>query len=191
MPEIDLSILYFFNRTLASPVMDAFMSALTSVKWWLPVYVLGGVYLLWKHRTNGLIVLLGAIIVIAFADQLAQHVLKPVVDRARPCAEIGGAQVVEWIRLPNGMRHGPGFPSSHAMNNAAVAIFFGLVLQNRKLLFALLSLALLVGISRVYLGVHYPSDILGGMLIGSIIGAAFAKLYLRVVPQTRRVTLVS
>ena len=189
MPEIDLSILYFFNRTLASPVLDAVMSAITSVRWWLPVYVIAGIYLLWKHRLNGVIVLLGAVLVVAFSDQLAQLVLKPLADRARPCAEIDGARIVEWIRLPNGMRHGPSFPSSHALNNAAVAVFFGLVFRNRRVLYSLLCLTVLVGISRVYLGVHYPSDILGGLFLGAMIGFMFARAYQRFVPEKRQVVL--
>jgi undecaprenyl-diphosphatase len=187
MPEIDLGILYFFNRTLASPAMDAVMSALTSVWWWMPVYVIAGVYLIWRYRWKGAIVLLAAVLVVAFTDQLAQFVLKPLVSRDRPCAEIDGMRVVEWIRLPIGMRHGPSFPSSHALNNAAVALFFGAALRNKRLTFILLSAALLIGISRVYLGLHYPSDILGGLMIGSLIGLGFAMLYRRVVPDGRRI----
>ena len=187
MHEIDLGILYFFNRTLASPAMDAIMSALTSVWWWMPIYVIAGVYLLWRHRWRGAIVLLAAVIVVVFTDQFAQLVLKPLVSRDRPCAEIDGMRVVEWIRLPIGMRHGPSFPSSHALNNAAVALFFAFVFRSWKLASVLLGAALLIGISRLYLGLHYPSDILGGMLLGSIIGTGFAMLYRRLVPEAKQI----
>jgi undecaprenyl-diphosphatase len=187
MPELDLSILYFFNQTLASPAMDAVMAALTSVKWWMPVYILSGIYLIWKYKWRGVIVLLSAVLVVTFTDQFAQLVLKPWADRLRPCADIDGRTVVEWIRLPIGMRHGPSFPSSHALNNAAVALFFGLAFRSRKLLFVLLALAALIGISRMYLGLHYPTDILGGLILGSIIGAVFALLYLRLIPITKRI----
>lgn len=188
MQDIDLGILYFFNHTLSSPAMDAFMAALTSVKWWMPVYVLSGVYLIWKYKWRGVIALLSAVLVVAFTDQFAKLVLKPAADRLRPCAEVDGRTVVEWIRLPIGMRHGPSFPSSHALNNAAVALFFGLVFRNKKLLIVLLALATLVGISRMYLGLHYPTDILGGLIIGSIIGSVFAVLYQRFIPEARRVS---
>jgi undecaprenyl-diphosphatase len=187
MQDLDLSILYFFNQTLSSPTMDAFMSALTSVKWWMPVYILAGIYLIWKYKWRGLIVLLSAALVVAFTDQFAQLVLKPLVARDRPCADINGQTVVEWIRLPIGMRHGPSFPSSHALNNAAVALFFGLVFRNKKLLFVLLALAILVGISRMYLGLHYPTDILGGLVIGSLIGYVFAVIYRRLIPGAKQV----
>jgi undecaprenyl-diphosphatase len=86
------------------------------------------------------------------------------------------------------MRHGPSFPSSHALNNAAVALFFGLVFRNKTVLYVLLALATLVGISRMYLGLHYPTDILGGLIIGSIIGACFALLYRRFLPEARRIS---
>jgi membrane-associated phospholipid phosphatase len=188
MQDIDLSILYFFNQTLASPAMDAVMAALTSVKWWMPVYILSGIYLIWKYKWRGVIVLLSAVLVVAFTDQLAQLVLKPLADRLRPCADVAGQTVVEWIRLPIGMRHGPSFPSSHALNNAAVALFFGLVFRNKTVLCVLLALATLVGISRMYLGLHYPTDILGGLILGSIIGSAFALLYQRMLPEAKRIS---
>lgn len=187
MQDIDLSVLYFFNQTLASPAMDAVMAALTSVWWWMPVYVFAGVYLIWKYKWRGAIVLLAAVLVVAFTDQFAQLVLKPLIARDRPCAEINGRTVVEWIRLPIGMRHGPSFPSSHALNNGAVALFFGMVFRNKKVLYVLLSLATLVGISRMYLGLHYPTDILGGLIIGSLIGSVFALLYRRFLPRSRHV----
>jgi undecaprenyl-diphosphatase len=187
MPEIDLSILYFFNRSLSSPWMDGFMSAITDLWWWIPAYIFGGGVLIWQYRWRALPMLLAVGLLITFTDQFAQLVLKPLVSRDRPCAEIDGMRVVEWIRLPIGMRHGPSFPSSHALNNAAVALFFGVVLRKKRLASILMGAALLIGISRVYLGLHYPSDILGGLVIGSLIGLGFAILYQRVAPEARRI----
>jgi membrane-associated phospholipid phosphatase len=180
---VDHSILYLFNQTLASPAMDAVMSALTSVWWWMPVYVIAGVYLIAKYKLRGATLLLGAIVVVAFSDQIAQLLIKPTFDRPRPCALIGEARAVEWIRLPVGERQGPSFPSSHALNNAAVAMFFGLAFRSRLLFGLLFAAATLIGISRMYLGLHYPSDILGGLIIGSLIGWILSLLYRKALPQ--------
>lgn len=187
MPEIDLSILYFFNRTLASPAMDVVMSGLTSVWWWMPVYVIAGIYLIYTYKWKGVILLLAAIVLVTFCDQITNVLIKPLIARDRPSAPIDGVTVVDWIRLPIGMRHGSSFPSSHALNNAAVAVFFATVFMSRFLLGSLLGLAALVGISRMYLGLHYPSDIIGGMLIGAFFGWLFATLYRKFIPQTRQV----
>lgn len=183
MYALDLSVLYFFNITLAHPVLDQVMAALTSVWYWMPVYIGGGVYLISRYRTAGVIVLLAAILLVTLGDQLAQLVLKPLFDRPRPCAEIGGSTVVEWIRLPTGMRHGPSFPSSHAMNNAAVALFFAVALSSRRLAWWLGGAALVVGVTRMYLGVHYPSDILGGFMIGAMLGWVASWAYRRFIPS--------
>lgn len=188
--QIDLEILYLLNRTIAHPTLDVIMSALTSVWTWMPVYIIAGVYLLWKRKLQGLILLLASIALVILCDQLAQHVMKPLFARSRPCAKVNGDLLIDWIRLPIGERFGYSFPSSHALNNAAVAVFFSHAIGSRKLFFWLIAAALLIGISRIYLGLHYPSDVLGGIAIGAVLGVAHSRIFRVIIPESQRIVRV-
>jgi undecaprenyl-diphosphatase len=173
MYSLDLSLLRFFNQTIACSPLDTFSYVLTHVQYWYWVYLLAGLYLIYRYRLRGLYLVLAAIVLITLTDSLAHYLIKPLVARARPCA------VVPWIRLPDGPRFDPSFPSNHALNNFAIAAFFSLVFRRRTLSIVLFTLAALISLGRVYQGLHYPSDVLGGALIGAAIGYVFAKLFSR------------
>jgi len=171
----DLSILWFVNQTLASSWLDAIMNVATHARYWIPIYLLGAGLLVWKQKRRGVYILLAIALLILVSDQLASHVIKGLWERLRPCATLAdGSTVVPWIRLPIGPRSGFSFPSSHAVNNFAVATFlivlFGSVPKIRYLFFV----AALPAVSRIYLGLHYPSDVVGGALIGAVLGLVFA-----------------
>src|SRR5438045_2440822 len=120
LESLDRSILWFFNQTLASPFLDIIVPKFTSVWWWMPVYVLGGFYLIRARGKQGIGMLVAAILLVAVGDQLLTQIIKPLADRMRPCALLpNGERAVSWIRLPIGERLGPSFPSSHALNNFA------------------------------------------------------------------------
>jgi undecaprenyl-diphosphatase len=178
MYQLDLSVLHAINIGLASSWLDWLMPKFTSVGYWLPVYIFAGILLIRNYRWRGVRMLVGVLLLVAFGDQLLQQVVKPLFDRLRPCADApGGGHVVAWIRLPIGARLGPSFPSSHALNNFAVAVFFVRIFPTYRYHFLILILAALVAISRLYLGLHYPSDVLGGAVLGSVLGFVFAILY--------------
>ncbi len=110
-----------------------------------------------------------AIAMIAASDQFGYRILKEFFHRPRPFSTL------QDVILPIGRTGTYSFPSNHALNNFAVATFFSLIYPKYKA--PLFIVAILISISRVYLGVHYPSDILGGAAIGTIFGFIFAYLH--------------
>lgn len=168
--SIDLSIFYFFNHTLSSGVLDKFFSIITNVNNWYIAYIILLCISIFKGGSKGKIAALGVIILILVSDQTGYHILKEMVKRIRPCNALTDAII------PLGCTGSYSFPSNHALNNFAAATFYYRLYPNLK--WILFTVASLVSISRVYLGLHYPSDILGGALLGIIFGYIFSMLVL-------------
>ena len=149
---------------------------------WIPVYLLF-LFLLWrKFREKIWIILVFAALLIFLSDQISVHLFKDVFQRLRPCHE---PELMAWVHLVDGKCGGSfGFYSSHASNIWAVAVFVLSMLGNRNILLIIpiLIWATLISYSRIYLGVHYPGDVLAGTLAGSFLGwmiARFAKNVIR------------
>ncbi len=166
----DRALLLLINgahSTLGDDVMAFVSNKLT----WIPLYILLLVVFVRRLGWRGAIpVLMVTALVILAADQTTSSLLKPLVGRPRPCHE-PDLQMV--LHLVNGHRGGEyGFASSHAANFFGLALFAGVLLQksSKWWLLALSTIALLVSYSRVYLGVHYPSDVLAGAIIGLAYG---------------------
>jgi undecaprenyl-diphosphatase len=166
--RIDLGIFYFFNHTLSVPILDKFFSFITSVNNWYLAYVILLLISFIKGGRTGKIVAIGVLILITFTDQLSAHILKDLVHRLRPC------MVLPDAITPIGCTGTFSFPSNHAINNFAAATFIYRFFP--KLKWALFITAVLIAVSRIYLGLHYPSDVLGGAVLGTIIGYFFASL---------------
>lgn len=164
LEQMDLAALEFINRTATSPFFDQFFLFLTKppykeviiAAFVLALAVFGG--------RRGRIAALLAILAVALADQVSANVLKPLVDRMRPCFAYP-----EEVRLllPKQARS-PSFPSSHAANSFAVATVLFVI--NRRAGWIGIGLAFLISYSRPYVGVHYPSDTLGGATLGVLLG---------------------
>ncbi|HET9136128.1 MAG TPA: phosphatase PAP2 family protein [Candidatus Kapabacteria bacterium] len=171
---LDLDILYFFNRTIAGPSFDPIVVALTTFKTWIPVYVIAAGLLIYYKRWLGVRIIISTMLLAGVLDLSTNRILKPVVARERPC---NVQPSIEWLRLPNGTRSGFSFPSSHAVNNFGAAVFLIVLFSNRKWVYSLLLVAAIVAATRMYLGLHYPSDTIGGAILGAFIGFWWAKLY--------------
>lgn len=144
-----------------------------SDKWiWIPLYLFF-TWLLYKHyRKKTWLFILMAVLVIFITDQSSVHLFKNIFHRLRPCHE---PSLVGLIHLVNDHCGGPyGFISSHAANAFALATYLSLLLGKKIRYFTFLTLlwALLLAYSRVYLGVHYPGDVIIGGIWGAGIGAA-------------------
>ena len=119
----------------------------------------------WK-QTLLVVALIG--LAVLFSDQLSSGLIKHTVCRPRPSHN---TDLMSTIHILNDYRGGMyGFTSSHAANSISVAVVLGYVMKNRALFFVMLLWALLQCYSRIYLGVHYPGDILGGLIVGLLAG---------------------
>ncbi|MCU7493994.1 MAG: phosphatase PAP2 family protein [Ignavibacteria bacterium] len=169
--SIDLAVFYFINHTIANPAMDRFFVFITDVNHWYIAYlILLGIAFI-KGGRIGKISAVGALLLIVTSDQLSSFFIKHWVARVRPCNALSDCRSL--IEASGSYS----FPSSHAVNNFAAAAFFYRIYPDLK--WVLFITAALVAISRVYVGRHYPSDIAGGALIGSLLGYLFASIALR------------
>lgn len=169
--QIDVSIFYFFNSTITNPVFDKFFVFITDVKNWYLTYIILFFICFFKGGRIGKIACGFMILLIVTSDQISSNLLKNFFERVRPC------NVLPDVRTLLGCSGTLSFPSSHAVNNFAAATFFAKIFPKYK--WVLFITAFLVAISRPYLGLHYPSDTLGGALIGSGIGYLFALMALK------------
>jgi len=119
--SIDLSIFNFVNQSLANPVFDKFFPFVTDVKHWFMAYIFLWFILLLKGGKIGKIAAIAVILLIAVSDQLSSNLLKNLFERTRPC------HVVESVNLLINCSKSYSFPSSHAVNNFAVAVFIYLI----------------------------------------------------------------
>jgi undecaprenyl-diphosphatase len=179
LEQLDLTILDWINPDQARPVLDSFFTWLSKPPQRVWIFAGAAIALLAWKRERALVALVTLGIAIALADQISASVLKPLFDRVRPC--FAHPDVVRLV-LEKQARS-DSMPSSHAANNfAAVMVFWNL---HRSLGIAMLGVAILVSISRAYLGVHYPGDLLVGGALGAGLGWGAVHLRDRLVARRR------
>lgn len=165
MTAVDQALLLAINGGLASPLLDVLMAVLSNRLLGLVLLALAVAVLAWRGGRAGRVVAVAALIAVAMTDPLAAQLLKPVIGRLRPCHELEDA-----VRTVAGCGGQFGMPSNHAANVAAAAAAVALAFPRTLVL--TVPLALGIGLSRVYLGVHYPLDVLAGYGLGACIGVA-------------------
>ena len=183
--SLDVRAFRLLNRSIVNPVFDAVMPVATDLNRWRVVVILIWCALVVFGKTRGRWAALVLIPVIAASDQLSSHLMKPLVGRLRPCDVLGSVHLWRgsegWITTPaevaRSYKSSFSFPSGHAANITASMLFLGLVY--RRWLAPLLAVALVVSFSRIYVGVHWPSDVLVGIALGAALATAAYAVFTR------------
>jgi undecaprenyl-diphosphatase len=175
--EIDRFLLIKINGW-HSPWLDSAMITLTNGLTWLPLFLLVIGMLVYKFRWQSLVILVFIGLVIFLADRISAGLIKPWVGRLRPSHEPDLEGLLHFVNNYKGGLYS--FVSSHAANAFGIATFLWLTIRKRvKWVWVMFIWALIFSYTRVYLGVHYPSDILGGAVLGMTIGLLVYKILRR------------
>lgn len=181
--NIDKQLLLAMNGS-ESLFWDGVMQVYTTTVVWLP-FALALVYLLIKNNNlmNFIVLLVMCTLVIALADGITSTICKPLFARFRPTHDPEIMYLVDVVDNYRAYKYG--FMSSHAANSFGVAVFVMLLVKNRLLSVSVILWALINCYSRIYLGVHYPGDIICGALVGIVCGILVYKLYLYIRDKMR------
>jgi undecaprenyl-diphosphatase len=177
LKSIDTQVLLFVNGH-NSPFWDSVMWQISGKYLWLPLYLGLLAYIVYKFKKQSWIIFISIALVILMSDQIASHLIKNLAERLRPTHE---ASIKDLIHIVKGYTGGKfGFVSSHASNTFGLAIFLTLLFKKKWFGCFILIWAAIVSFSRIYLGVHYPGDILGGAIVGLFSGAFVYWLLLKI-----------
>ncbi len=176
LDKIDRELFLFLNG-IHHEVMDFIMYWVTTQETWYPFYLIIIFLMFLKFGKQAIIPFMTIIIGITLADQVTSSLMKPFFERLRPCHQ---PEIQHMVRVVAGCGGPYGFASGHAANSFTLAtllfLFFRPFTRYTKWLFLW---AFIVAYSRIYVGVHYPGDILFGGLIGILIGQGLYTLYLK------------
>lgn len=161
--SLDKTLFLFFNG-IHSSFFDGIMFAISGKFTWFPLYAAVIYVIVERWKKDGVIAILSIILCLIIADQLSSHLIKELVQRPRPSHADDLKGMVHLVRDYTGGAYG--FVSSHAANSVGFAMLTILIFKRSSYSIAIAFWAFLVGYSRVYIGVHYPFDVIGGVGVG-------------------------
>lgn len=169
--------LFFLINSSHNYFLDCMMWLFSSIKTWSPLIIVIIFHVVYKRSwQQWLPVLIAIILVFVLSDQFSSHIMKPLIVRPRPSYYPG---IMEYVRIVNDYRGGGvyGFVSGDTSNSFGFAILSTLLFKNRIYSIVVFIWATIMAYSRIYLGVHFVSDIIGGMTAGILIGYCVYRLY--------------
>jgi undecaprenyl-diphosphatase len=167
--------LFLFLNSLNSRFFDQVMYAISGKVIWAPLYMAILIWIGVKYKKRFLVILLFIILAVTLADQVSVQLFKNIFHRLRPCHE---PSLEGLVHLVNGKCGGLyGFVSSHATNSFNVALLSLMFIKKRWYTISIIAWASVISYSRIYLGVHYPGDVICGAMLGALIGWGVYKMY--------------
>jgi membrane-associated phospholipid phosphatase len=168
LQALDVDVFRFINGSLSNPFLDTIMPVFSGNPVFIPALVLLCLLLLWKGGRRGVICVLMVVLIVSLGDGVICRMIKQAVGRDRPFLSLSD------VHCLLGKSHSGSMPSSHAANwFAGTMVAF---IYYRRSVWIMLPMAVLVGLSRIYTGMHYPSDVLAGSILGA--GYAAAAVWL-------------
>lgn len=175
--QADRQVLYFINQSCSNAFFDFLMPWVRDKFHWIPVYFILVIWIVLKNKKDSWWIILCIAAAVGLADQIASGLFKPMVQRLRPCQAPG---VVEHLRMVIPCGGGFSFLSSHAATHFALSLSLIFFLHPARWLSVLFILwAVVVSYAQIYVGYHYPSDVLGGILVGSICAISIHRLSMK------------
>lgn len=174
--ELDEQLLVFLNN-LGTEQWDGFWLFVTSKYTTIPLYFILLVLFSRKHGFKKTIIFIVCVALLITASDQLSNLFKYGFQRLRPCYNESLQSTIRLVKSSCGGKYS--YFSAHASTGMALAIYFGLFFKvafNKKLIYVLLPIAFLVGYSRIYIGVHFPLDVLTGFFIGGVLSYAFFKI---------------
>lgn len=169
LQHYDTILFRFLNHLVAHPLWDGFWVTVTTQKYWMAPLLVVWLVLLWRGGRRDRLAAVLVLLAIGASDMIAARVLKPGIGRVRPCHELENVRLL----VSCGGKHS--FPSNHAAN--AFAAVMTLSFFYRRYAGYFFTAAVVVGLSRIFVGVHYPGDVLGGFILGSVCAGLFLWIY--------------
>lgn len=168
---LENDIFFFINRTIENPVFNFLCPVLRDKRTWIPLYVLLAFMLLKRDSKSGLIWVVVAVLTAVASDQISM-LFKNYFERIRPCHD---EEILHWLRISVRCPDSFSFVSAHACSHFAQAFLYHHLFKNKHASILFFTWAFVISLSQVYVGVHYPSDVLAGAVLGLIIGFVMSK----------------
>lgn len=175
---LDHKLFEWIQLNLHYPIADWWITIWRDKYFWIPLYIFLISLLAFEFRAKFFLVFLFVIITISISDQSSSQFIKKWIKRPRPCQE---EYFKDHFNSTIKCSGGYSMPSSHATNHMAVAMFLFFLLQNiiPRWRYLLMFWAVSIGFAQIYVGVHFPADVLVGLCLGAVIGSGVYFLYSR------------